>query len=165
MCWGFGDTGAVLISYWPSLCPYPHYIHYTVPDVFRKYPNELAELWFEKYYVCIFSQRVFQWIIYLQLCICLTEGSLCDFKVWKEREFCQSDDFQRISAYFFWGGERRQLTLNQHATRLQYIARGEGTLELWTWMLLSQYLASILSSAKQVFFFFTFSSQHLVNLC
>lgn len=50
--------------------------------------NELAELWLKrqkkkKYYVCIFSQRVFHWIMYLQLCIRLTEGSLCDFRVWK----------------------------------------------------------------------------------
>lgn len=48
----------------------------------------LDELWTKRQKkksikVCIFSQRVFQWNIYQKLCICLIEGSLCDFIVWK----------------------------------------------------------------------------------
>lgn len=151
MCWGFGDIGAVLISYWPLLHPHPHYIHYTVPDVFRKISQwvswaVITKTKKKKSIKCAYLAKGFSSELYLQLCICLTEGSLCDFRVWKGVNFwclpsAGTDSqsvrwfffyfFDPLPLYIFWG-EHRQLTLNQHATRLQYIARGKGTLKLCT---------------------------------
>lgn len=113
-----GDIGTVLISYWPLLCPHPHYIHYTVPDVFRKISQWVSWAVIEKTkksIKCAYLAKGFSNELYICNYASVSQRALfviLEFgKVWicgaclqLEQTASQLDDFWPINTLFFLRG-------------------------------------------------------------